>query len=295
MSPGPRLPMGGADHALGSGALRGLQKQLCLGARAIPLSFHAQPVRLCAAAPTSGSAPGVRVLAACGKGLGSERARQRERILLVPVRRTPGAVLAHVLPWPVVRHLCGLCFPLWGSGRGWTLLRPLLKDGKESGGRLTEVGGTVHHTDHRCPRWQEGCLWALRGPSGLRSPPACYRTRVSSRPPWPHLLLRGALPECRGRGHEDTEQDICIQLSIQAPATWAHTILPFSSERGSPEILAAGRGLWGVGWRPSSGASLACQAAPCSPQGLPWDPCPKLPLLHPPGPGSYIIPGGPLS
>lgn len=54
---------------------------------------------------------------------------------------------------------------------------------------------------------------------------------MSSRPPWPHLLLQGAQPGCEGWDHEDTEQGSHVQLSIQAPATWAHTILPFCSER----------------------------------------------------------------
>lgn len=45
------------------------------------------------------------------------------------------------LLWPVVRHLCGLCIPQWG--RGWTLLRPLLKDGGERGVSADRGAGTA--------------------------------------------------------------------------------------------------------------------------------------------------------
>lgn len=165
-----------------------------------------------------------------------------------------GAVLTHWLPWllwPVVRHLCGLCFPQWG--RGWTLLRPLLKDGEECGGRLTGAGTARHPTTGALCGRRAVSGWC--GPSGLRSPPACYGTAGEFPPTLASFTPAGARPGYGGEGDHETRSKAATFNSASRRLQLGHTLSCPSAARGSQEILAAGRGLRGVGWRPSSRAS----------------------------------------
>lgn len=197
-----------------------------------PSTFRSQPMQLCAAVRHS------RLCPSC-QGSATWQGAARVKLGFSVVRSAPAPRVGNTAGEDAVRApgeegtrscagprgspcvscglwsgcLCGLCFPPWG--RGWTPLRPLLRDGLEHRGLADRGTGTASHPD-------TGTL------PGLISSHGALCQRVG------------------GRDHAETEQDSHAQCSIQAPAARAHTALPFCRVSGSPEVLAADRGLrWG--------------------------------------------------
>lgn len=141
--------------------------------------------------------------------------------------------------------------PSWGRGRAGAGLSSgfSLKMARAAGvGRQVRGQHAIQTTGARAagartPRAVFGPtspLWPEKAPAG-------YRAVGESLPTLASLTPVDTRPGCGRRDREDTKQGGHVQLSIQAPATWAQAALPFCRVTGAPRDPGGRRGSEGGG------------------------------------------------